>query len=49
MREEGWRGLVQVETAYKGEIINVADYLNTNHKEEQFVNIVRSHESMQQI
>jgi len=37
-----------LEAAYKWEIINVAEYLNTNHKEGQFVNIVRSHESTQQ-
>ena len=39
------RGLVQVEAAYKAEIINIAEYLNTNYKEDQFVNIVKNHES----
>jgi len=34
--------------AYKAEIINIAEYLNTNYKEDQFVNIVKSHESTQQ-
>ena len=31
-RKEGGRGLVQVEVAYKAEIINIAEYLNTNYK-----------------
>ena len=30
-RKEGGRGLVQVEGAYKAEIINIAEYLNTNY------------------
>jgi len=38
---------VQIEAAYKAEIINVAEYLNTNYKEDQFVNVVKSHESTQ--
>jgi len=46
-RKEGGRGLVQVEVAYKAEIFNIAEYLNTNYKEDQFVNIVKSHESTQ--
>ena len=45
-KEEG-RGLVQVEAAYKAEIINIAEYLNTNYKEDQFVHIVKNHESTQ--
>jgi len=44
-RKEGGRGLVQVEAAYKAEVINIAEYLNTNYKEDQFVNIVKDHES----
>ena len=44
-RKEGGRGLVQNEVAYKAEIINIAEYLNKNYKEEQFVNNVKSHES----
>jgi len=39
--KEGGRGLVQIEAAYKAEIINIAEYLNTNYKEDQFVNIVK--------
>ena len=39
-RKEGGRGLVQIEAAYKAEIINIAEYLNTNYKEDQFVNIL---------
>jgi hypothetical protein len=46
-RKEGGRGLVQIEVAYKAEIINIAEYLNTNYKKDQFVNIVKSHESTQ--
>jgi len=46
-RKEGGRGLVQIEEAYKAEIINIAEYLNTNYKKDQFVNIVKSHESTQ--
>jgi hypothetical protein len=40
-RKEGRRGMVQAEAAYKAEIINIADYLNTNYKEYQFVNTVK--------
>jgi bisphosphoglycerate-dependent phosphoglycerate mutase len=36
--------VLQIETTYKAEIINTAEYLNTKYKEDQFVNIVRSHE-----
>jgi len=43
--KEGGRGLVQIEAAYKAEIINIAEYLNTNCKEDQFVNITKNHES----
>ena len=39
--------MVQFEAAYKAEIINIAEYLNTNYKEDQFVNIVKNHESIQ--
>ena len=46
-RKEGGRGLVQVEAAYKSEIINIAEQLNTNFKEDQFVNVVKNHESTQ--
>ena len=35
-RKERGRGLVQVEAAYKAEIINIAEYLNTNYKETTF-------------
>ena len=44
-RKEEGRGLVQVEAVYKAEIINIAEYLNTNYKEDQFVNIVKNHDS----
>ena len=43
----GGRGLVQVEAAYKAEISSIAEYLNTNYKVDQLVNIVKSYESTQ--
>jgi len=46
-RKEGGRGLVQVEAAYKAEITNIAEYLNTIYEVYQFVNIVKSYESTQ--
>ena len=46
-RKEGGRELVQVEEAYKVEIINIAEYLNTKYKEDQFGNNVKVHESIQ--
>ena len=48
-RKEGGRGLVQVEAAYKAEIINTAEYLNTNYKEDQFINIVKTMKAYNQI
>jgi len=41
-RKEGGSGLVQVEAAYKAEIINIAEYLNMKYKEDQCVNTVKS-------
>ena len=38
-----WRTL----PGFISEIINIAEYLNTNDKEDQFVNIIKSHESSQ--
>jgi hypothetical protein len=46
-RKEGGRGLVQVEAAYRAEITGIAEYLNTNYKVDQFVNIVKCYESTQ--
>jgi hypothetical protein len=46
-RKEGGRGLLQVEAAHKAEIINTAEYLNTNYKHGQFVKIIKNHESTQ--
>jgi hypothetical protein len=48
-RKGGGRGLLQIEVTYKAEIINVVEYLNTKYKEDQFLNIVKSHESINQI
>jgi hypothetical protein len=33
--------------AHRAEIINIAEYLNTNYKEDQFVDTVKQHESTQ--
>jgi len=46
-RKGGGTGLVQIEAAYKAEIINIAEYLNTNYKKDQFVNIFKRQESTQ--
>jgi predicted nuclease with TOPRIM domain len=46
-RREGGRGLIQVEADHKAEINSIAEYLNTKYKEDQFVNIVKNHESTQ--
>ena len=46
-RDEVGRGLVQIEAAHKAEIINFAEYLNTNYTEDQFVNIAKIHENTQ--
>ena len=39
--------VMSIKAAYKAEIINIAEYLNTNYKEDQFVNIVKNQESIQ--
>ena len=39
--------VMSIKAAYKAEIINIAEYLNTNYKEDQFVNIVKNQESTQ--
>ena len=41
------RGLLQTKGIYKGEITNTAEDLSTEYKEDQFVNIAKSHESTQ--
>jgi hypothetical protein len=46
-RKEGRRGLLQIEATNKAEIINTAEFLNIKHKEDQFLNIIKSHESTQ--
>jgi hypothetical protein len=46
-RKEEERGLVQVEAAYKAVITSIAEYLNTNYKVDQLVNIFKSYESTQ--
>jgi len=44
---KGGRGLLQIEAMYKAEVISFTDYLNTKYTEDQFVNIVTSHQSYQ--
>ena len=39
--------MLRTEATYKGERTNTAEHLNTKYKENQFVNIVTSHESNQ--
>jgi hypothetical protein len=46
-RKEGGRGLSQIEAAYKTQITNRTEYLNKKCKEDQLVNIIRSHNSNQ--
>jgi len=46
-RKERERDLLQIEATYKAEIINIAECLNTKCIEDQFVHIVKSHESNQ--
>jgi ABC-type branched-subunit amino acid transport system substrate-binding protein len=46
-RKEGKRGVLQTEATFKAEIINIAEYLKTTNIENQFINIVKSHESNQ--
>jgi hypothetical protein len=43
-KKEGGRGVLQMEAIRKAEITNISEYLNTK---DQFVNIVKSHESNQ--
>jgi len=40
---------VQIEAAYKAEINNIAEYINTNYKEDQFVNIAKPMKALNQI
>ena len=39
--------MLQIEATYKAKIINIVEYLNTKHKEDQLVNTEKSHESSQ--
>jgi hypothetical protein len=43
--ETSGRGRLQVEATYKADITSIAEYLKTKYREDQFVNIVKSHES----
>jgi len=46
-KKEDGRGLLQTEATYKAEIIKIAEYLKTEYTEDQFVNIVKNHESIE--
>jgi hypothetical protein len=46
-QKEGGRGLAQIEAAFKTLIINIAEYRNKKYKEDQCVDIIRSHDSNQ--
>jgi hypothetical protein len=46
-RKGGGRSVLHIEATYEAEIINIAEYLNTKYTADQFVNIVKSHESNQ--
>jgi hypothetical protein len=44
-RKGGGQDLLQIEVTYKKKVINTAEYLNTQFRENQFVNVVKSHEN----
>jgi len=46
-RKGGGRGLLQTAVTHKAETINIAEYFNTKYTEDQFLNIVKNHESNQ--
>ena len=46
MKRKAGRDLLQTETTYTAEVINNVEYLNTKYTD-QFVNIVKSHKSIQ--
>jgi hypothetical protein len=46
-KKGGERGLLQTVVTYKGETINIAEYLKTKYAEDQFVNIIKSNKSHQ--
>ena len=47
-RKGGGRVVLQIETTYKAEIINTAEYMNTKYTEDQFVNIVKVAKAIKQ-
>ena len=47
VKRKGGRGLLQIEATYKAEIISIVEYLSIKYAEDQFVNIVKSHNSNQ--
>jgi hypothetical protein len=44
----GERDLLKIAAICKLEIINIAEYLNTNYKDDQFVNIVKATKTINQ-
>jgi hypothetical protein len=45
VKRKGGRGLSQIEGTHKTEITNIAEYLNKMYKEDQFVKVIKNHES----
>jgi len=44
IRKGGGRGLLQIETTYEAEIINITEYLKAKYTDDPCINIVKSHE-----
>jgi hypothetical protein len=48
-RKGGGRGLLQIETTYKAETINIAEYLNVKYKEDWFLTLLKAMKAIDQI
>jgi hypothetical protein len=46
-RKGGGRSLLQIRATCKAEIINIVEHLNTKFVEDQLINIIKSHESIE--
>jgi hypothetical protein len=46
-QKEERRDLLQIAVTYKAEVTHISEYLNTKHAEDQYVNIVKSHDRSQ--
>jgi len=47
VKREGVRGVLLIEPTYKAQIISTVEYFNTKYTGEEYVNIVKSHASIQ--